>query len=77
MTEVTAMPMPTEAEKLLEMPKKIHNPKNFVSTKLLMITAPIKSVKYSAIIPQPPFPVPHGGAVPEQPAAPGGHSRSW
>jgi hypothetical protein len=50
MTEVTAMPMPTEALKFLEIPKKIQRPKNFVSTKLLTTTAPINNVKYSPMI---------------------------
>ena len=46
-TEVTAKPMPIEALRFLETPKKIHKPKNLVNTKLLIKTAPMNSVKYS------------------------------
>ena len=48
-TEVTAKPMPIEALRFLETPKKIHKPKNLVNTKLLIKTAPMNSVKYSPI----------------------------
>ena len=49
-TEVTAKPMPIEALRFLETPKKIHKPRNLVYTKLLINTAPINSVKYSPIM---------------------------
>ena len=49
-TEVTAKPMPIEALRFLETPKKIHKPKNLVNTKLLIKTAPMNSVKYSPIM---------------------------
>ena len=46
-TEVTAIPMPIDALRFFDTPKKIHNPRNFVKTKLLTITALINKVKYS------------------------------
>ena len=35
-TKITAMPIPSALESFFDTPKKGHNPRNFVNTKLLM-----------------------------------------